>query len=264
VNQSLKEDGKPATLWFWDDWFSSFDVRACSLAARGLWVDMLGIMARAEIKGTLAINGKQLDDKTLATISGITITGIKPLLIELEDNGVFSKLSDGTIINRRMFNESERKELISQIRSRAGKKGAKTRWQTDNKNDFANGKNGTSNPSSSSNQSNKKDSRESSIAESPGDRTFEEIWEIWPRKEDKGKAKEKYNFLINEKKIDPKRLQNAAIGYLRCEKSKGTEVDFIKYLKTFFYAGNPKKNIPGTWEGYEKYADDKYKQGPPL
>jgi uncharacterized protein YdaU (DUF1376 family) len=121
-----------------------------------------------------------------------------------------------------------------------------------------------SSSSSSSSSSIKKDSRESSIAESPGDKTFEEIYEIWPRKEDKGKAREKYNFLVDVKKIEPECLKNAAIGYLRCEKSKGTEIDFIKYLKTFFYAGNPKKNIPGTWEGYEKYADDKYKQGPPL
>jgi len=65
---------------------------------------------------------------------------------------------------------------------------------------------------------------------------FEELKEMWPRKEDMGKAKEKFLFLINTKKIDPQRILNAAIGYLRCEKSKGTDAWFIKYLKTFLNA----------------------------
>ncbi|MHB8053654.1 MAG: hypothetical protein ACYDH3_00150 [Candidatus Aminicenantales bacterium] len=133
MTQSLKEDGRPATLWFWDDWFSSFDVRACSLAARGLWMDMLGIMARSEIMGTLTINGKQIDGTTLSRIVGTPEAEINSLLSELEDNRVFSRLPDATIINRRMFGDSQRKELISKIKSSAGKKGAESRWQTDGK-----------------------------------------------------------------------------------------------------------------------------------
>jgi len=97
-----------------------------------------------------------------------------------------------------------------------------------------------------------------------GDRTFEEIWKKWPRKEDKGKAREKYNFLVNRMKIEPERLRRAVDGYLNCEGSKGTEKWFIKYLKTFFYAGKPKEGIPGTWEEYEKYADVQYEHKPKL
>lgn len=61
--ESYKEDARPAQQWYWDDWFSAFDVRLCSLAARGLWFDMLGIMWKAEIRGTLTVNGKQIDSK---------------------------------------------------------------------------------------------------------------------------------------------------------------------------------------------------------
>ena len=136
TTQSLKEDGRPADQWYWDDWFSSFDVRLCSLAARGLWIDMLGIMFKAEIRGTLTINGKQIDGKILAKIVRDTEQNINTYIRELEDNKVFSRLEDGTIINRRMFNKSKRKEEISQVRSEAGKKGAEVRWQSDdNKND---------------------------------------------------------------------------------------------------------------------------------
>jgi len=65
-----REDKNPWVKWYWSDWLSAHDLRACSLAARGLWVEMLAIMARASIKGTLALNGKVLDSKMLAKIVG--------------------------------------------------------------------------------------------------------------------------------------------------------------------------------------------------
>ena len=125
--ESYKEDGRPAQQWYWDDWFSAFDVRACSYAARGIWIDILGIMFKAEIRGTLTINGKQVDNKTLAKVTGGDEIEVAKLLNELEENNVFSRLNDKTIICRRMFKESKRKEQISKIRSKAGKKGAEKR-----------------------------------------------------------------------------------------------------------------------------------------
>lgn len=127
--ESYKEDGRPAQQWYWDDWFSAFDVRLCSLAARGLWIDMLGIMFKAEIRGTLTINGKKISSKTIAKITGGSIANIERLLKELERHDVFSRLEDDTIICRRMFRESGRKDQISKIRSEVGKKGAGKRWQ---------------------------------------------------------------------------------------------------------------------------------------
>lgn len=127
--KELREDRRPADLWYWNDWFSSFDVRSCSLAARGLWMDMLGIMRNAEAKGSLTVNGKQIDGKHMAKITGAPEDEINSCLRELEDNNVFSRLEDGTIINRRMYRESK----ISAARAEAGKKGASSRWQTDSK-----------------------------------------------------------------------------------------------------------------------------------
>lgn len=147
--ESYKEDGRPAQQWYWDDWFSAFDVRLCSLAARGLWIDMLGIMYKAEIRGTLTINGRQIDSKTLAKIVGDTMANTDEYLKELENQDVFSRLEDNTIICRRMFRESGRKDQISKIRSLAGKKGADMRWQPDNK-DMAKIATSSSAPTSSS------------------------------------------------------------------------------------------------------------------
>lgn len=131
--ESYKEDGRPAQQWYWDDWFSAFDVRLCSVGARGVWIDMLGIMYKAEIRGTLTVNGRQINSKTLAKIVGETMANTNKYLKELEEQDVFSRLEDNTIICRRMFRESGRKDQISKIRSEAGKKGAEIRWQPDSK-----------------------------------------------------------------------------------------------------------------------------------
>ena len=135
--ESYKEDERPADQWYWDDWFSAFDVRLCSLASKGLWTDMLGIMFKAKIRGTLTINGKKVDSKELAKLTGSSRKEINECLKELEEHNVFSRLDDGTIICRRMFRKSGKKDQISQTRSEAGKKGAEKRWQNIAKIPFA-------------------------------------------------------------------------------------------------------------------------------
>jgi hypothetical protein len=125
--KELREDRRPADLWFWSDWFSSFDVRSCSLAAQGLWVNMLGIMSRAEVKGTLTVNGKPLTSKDLAKIVSAFPDEVERLLIELEYYEVFSRLEDGTVINRRMYKAS----LLSKKRAEAGRLGGAKPKQND-------------------------------------------------------------------------------------------------------------------------------------
>jgi len=78
--ESYKEDRRPSQQWYWDDWFAAFDVRLCSVGARGVWIDMLGIMYKAEIRGTLTVNGRQIDSKTLAKIVGDTMANVNKYL----------------------------------------------------------------------------------------------------------------------------------------------------------------------------------------
>lgn len=114
--KELREDRRPADLWFWSDWFASIDVRSCSLAAQGLWVNMLGIMSRADRKGYLSINGKPMDSKELAKFVGEFKDKVEDLLKELEYYKVYSRDTDGTIYCRRMVRVSE----LSAKRAEAG------------------------------------------------------------------------------------------------------------------------------------------------
>jgi 5-methylcytosine-specific restriction endonuclease McrA len=87
-------------------------------------MEMLAMMSRSKIKGALLLNNKPLSIEDLAKIAGGLPDAVKILISELENHDVFSRLKDGTIINRRMYKEHE----LSNVRSEAGKHGAIKRW----------------------------------------------------------------------------------------------------------------------------------------
>jgi len=92
---SHKEDLRPSVQWYWDDWFSEFGLRMCSLEARGLWVDMLGIMFNAQERGQLTVNGNRINEENLAKICNTDTETVRRLWQELENNNVFSRLKNG-------------------------------------------------------------------------------------------------------------------------------------------------------------------------
>ena len=84
------------------DWRADLGLRQCSLAARGLWMDMLAIMHAAEPCGSLLVNGKPITAKQLAALSVASAADVARALDELREAGVFSIDDDGTIYSRRM------------------------------------------------------------------------------------------------------------------------------------------------------------------
>jgi hypothetical protein len=83
-------------------------LRLCSIAARGLWAEMMCIMHEAERYGSLLVNGRRIDKKQLAGLAGISEKECSALLMDLEGNGVFSRDEDGTIYSRRMRRDFEK------------------------------------------------------------------------------------------------------------------------------------------------------------
>jgi hypothetical protein len=66
------------------DWRADQALRVCSLAARGLWMEMLCVMHNAEQYGHLLLNGRPVTDAQLAMLAGTTPDQIPVLLGELE------------------------------------------------------------------------------------------------------------------------------------------------------------------------------------
>lgn len=84
------------------DWRADPALKVSSLAARGLWVEMLAIMHEAEPRGCLAVKGRPVTAAMLATLVGSDENTVNLLLNELEQNGVFSRKKNGVIFSRRM------------------------------------------------------------------------------------------------------------------------------------------------------------------
>jgi hypothetical protein len=90
---------------FWvNSWLSDESVRSCSLEARGLWIDMLALMAKSEVHGHLLIGGKPARAEQLARIVGLSPERTMQLMDELHASGVFS-FDKETIISRRMVKD---------------------------------------------------------------------------------------------------------------------------------------------------------------
>ena len=120
MNHSTKHDGRPSLQFYPGDWRTDSGLQLCSLAARGLWIEMLCLMWVSPKRGCLLeANGKQIEASGLARLVGATEAETKQVLSELDAHDVYSTIDGGTIYNRRMY----RQWKLSKSRSEAGRKG---------------------------------------------------------------------------------------------------------------------------------------------
>ena len=111
---------RPAFQFYPSDWVSDPALKSCSLAARGLWIDMLCIAHASEPYGHLTVNGKPMTAAQLARMVGAHERECARLLTELEDAGVLSRTDAGIAYSRRMVRDEEFRKL----RAEHGAKGA--------------------------------------------------------------------------------------------------------------------------------------------
>lgn len=110
----------PFLKFFPADWRSDAPLRGCSLAARGLWIEMIGLMHESKRYGHLVVGGRIVDADQLATLVGATPQEVSDLLGQLEEAGVFTRSSDSAVYSRRMARENQR--------SNVNRKNIKKRW----------------------------------------------------------------------------------------------------------------------------------------
>ncbi len=93
---------KPWMKFYPRDWRADEKLRDCSLAARGLWIEMLSIMHASEKYGRLLIAGTAPSARRLGNQVGATEAEVETLLTELETAQVFSRDANRIIYSRRM------------------------------------------------------------------------------------------------------------------------------------------------------------------
>lgn len=111
---------RPAFQFYPGDWRKDVELRACSLAARGLWIDLMCVMHECEPYGHLALNGSPMTPAKIAGQVGVTPQRVKKLLDELLENRVARKTDNGTIYSKRMVDD----ERIRNARAAGGKAGS--------------------------------------------------------------------------------------------------------------------------------------------
>lgn len=124
-----REDKNPWVKWFWADYLSDTGLAASSLAAQGLWMRMLSIMAKSKITGFMLDGESKMESKTLAKLVGEETPKVNALLAELKAHNVYSQDIDGIIFNRRMARDGQ----LSEIRARAGRRGGRPKKQNASK-----------------------------------------------------------------------------------------------------------------------------------
>lgn len=110
----------PAILFYPGDWMKDPALRSCSLAARGLWIDLLCLMHESDRRGYLQhANGKPVSKEQAARMTGSSTEEVSRLLQELEDSGVYSCTEHGAIYSRRMVADESKRAKCAE----AGRKG---------------------------------------------------------------------------------------------------------------------------------------------
>lgn len=104
----------PWLKFYPQDWRADEKLRMCSLAARGLWMEMLALMHRSERYGQLLINGRVPTDAQLAVQVGAPPNEVTALLAELDLAGVFSRSASGAIYSRRMTRDAKKAKIARQ------------------------------------------------------------------------------------------------------------------------------------------------------
>lgn len=98
---------RPAFQFYPADWRKDMALQSCSVAARGLWMDILCIAHECDPYGHLTVNGKPMTAAQIGRHTGLTQRECEKLLQELADAGVSSVTPEGVIFSRRMVRDED-------------------------------------------------------------------------------------------------------------------------------------------------------------
>ena len=104
----------PSFQFYPGDWLRDAGLRACTVASRGVWMDLLCFMHDAPTRGLLLkANGQPFTAAELARAVGCSLADLETCLSELEAAGVFDRREDGAIVSRRMASDDAARRQAS-------------------------------------------------------------------------------------------------------------------------------------------------------
>lgn len=98
---------RPSFQFYPADWRKDAALQSCSLAAQGLWVNMMCVAHECEPYGHLVINSRPMTGQQIARLVGLSAKDFAALFDELDAAGVASKTDEGAIYSRRMVRDED-------------------------------------------------------------------------------------------------------------------------------------------------------------
>lgn len=95
-------------------------LRSCSVATRGLWMDLLCLMWDGSPRGYLRVQGRPLVERDIARLTGVPAKVVRAAMAELDANEVASRAEDGALYSRRMVRDA----AVAAARAAGGEAGA--------------------------------------------------------------------------------------------------------------------------------------------
>lgn len=90
----------------------------CSLAARGLWLEMMNMMHGVERIGYLGQNGSPIPSEKIALYCGSSLEQYETLLSELDNASIPSRTSNGIIYSRRIVRDAKKRNEWSKSKEK--------------------------------------------------------------------------------------------------------------------------------------------------
>lgn len=231
----MSNHSAPWLKMYTSDWRSDPKLRSCSLAARGLWIEMIAIMHEAEPYGHLVIAGRPVSDKALCALVGATPRATAGALAELRAAEVFSVSETGAIFSRRMVRDHEKSLRDKENGSRGGNPTLRLR----------------DNPPA--NQPNNLVANGHDKAQSPESRVQKEnvlkdMWDRWPKRGRERTTRAKVLTALARTPFSVEEIHRAMTGYLNSKDAKKDGGEYVRGLHTWL-----RENLD-TWVDLTKNA----------
>lgn len=213
----------PWMKFYPSDWRADPALRMCSLAARGLWIEMIGLMHASDRYGHLLVNGSPPNSTQLSVLAGAPSPQVPELLGELEAAGVFSRTKEGVIYSRRMTRDDKKRQTAR----KNGKMGGNPSLGKQRENPASD------NPQDKDRDKTQKPEARSQSPPIAPQGAFAEFWAAYPKKVEKAGAERQFKAAL-KRGIPPDRI---IAGAKRYAGSDTVQRGFVKNPTTWLNAG---------------------------
>lgn len=110
----------PSFQFYPGDWLKDPNLRRCTPAAKGVWMDLLCIMFECEERGVLATSGQAWTDDEIARAVGGDRAETLACIEELTLKGVANRLPNGALYSKRMVRDENKRKLCVEAGKRGG------------------------------------------------------------------------------------------------------------------------------------------------